>query len=122
MTTKFVTPELDALALIERKYGVRVTPFENPEIAQVGIVPLILFRNNPRRIGFLVMNLSANAMYLGFTQDVGAAYGITLAAGGGFVSMNLDDDFTLPSREWWILAAGLASPLYSLSLEIYGGV
>lgn len=112
-------PAGNVVDLIGKKYGVKITAFENPLITQAGLAALKLLTNNPRRVGVVLINLSVNNMYLGLSPGVSAANGIFIAPGGGAVSMDLDSDFTLPSMEWWVIAAGAASPLYCLSVEIY---
>lgn len=110
----------NAADLIADRYGVRTVSLDNPEISTIGLTAARVFKNNPRRLALVVINLSANAMYLALTLDVAATKGIYLAPNGGSVNMTLDDDFELVEREWWIIAAGAASSLYSLSVEIYG--
>ncbi len=111
---------LNARDLIEKEYGVHTTETEDPLIAAAGAVAARLLSNNPRRIGFVLINLSVNPIYLSLTAAVAATRGIYLAPNGGFVTMNLRDDFTLPTREWWVIAPAGASNLYCLSQEIYG--
>jgi hypothetical protein len=115
-------PESSALNtadLIEKRFGVHTTTRDNPEIAAVGVAALRVFRNNPRRLAAVIVNLSANAMYLALTPTVAATLGIYLAPNGGSITMSLDSDFELVTREWWVIAAGAASALYSLSTEIF---
>jgi hypothetical protein len=111
----------NARDLIENEYGVRTTEVENPLITASGAAATRVFSNNPRRLGIVLINLSANVVYLGLGADVAAAKGIYLAANGGNVSMNIQDDFTLPTREWWVISPAGASNIYSLSEEILGG-
>lgn len=118
----FKAPVGTVQQLIEARYGVRLTPYENPLITSVGVTPLIVFNNNPRRISFVIVNCSANVMYLSRTNAVAATNGIVLTANGGSVTMDMENDFSLPTLEWWIVAGGAASALYSISYEVYGVV
>lgn len=105
--------------LLAKKYGVKVNCIENPEITASGAAAAVLVKNNPRRLGLVLINLGANTVYLGLARDVSAAKGIAVAPNGGPVSMDMEADFILPTREWWVISPAGASNLYSLSVEIY---
>jgi hypothetical protein len=60
---------LNALDLISKEYGVKVDSYENPLVAAVGVAAERVVPNNPRRIGLVIVNLSANAMQFSTTPD-----------------------------------------------------
>jgi len=105
--------------LLRTRYNVNVTDYENPLITSVGVTPLQIVNNNPRRLGLIIINLSANIIYLSRTPSVSATNGIVLSSGGGNVAMTFEDDYVLPAKEWWVVASGGASAIYSDSIEIY---
>ena len=105
--------------ILESLYGVRTYPRENHTLpaAQVGAAAVRIAANNPMRATLLVLNLSANTIYLGLTADVNvppAPQGILLAPNGGSVLFQWDRDFELVTDEWWAIATGAASAVYVL--------
>jgi hypothetical protein len=105
--------------LIAERFNRRVRAVANPELTSVGTTASILFNNNPNRVGFLVMNLSPNLMYVNITHEVSSSNGILLDAnGGGFVGI-WDEMFTPVAWAWWIVAAGAGSNLFSLEIVEY---
>lgn len=68
------------------------------------------------RVGLLMFNLGSNPVYVGLTSAVSATAGVLLAANGGFIAMNVRDDFTLPSRQWNCISTGGTSQMYVLEL------
>lgn len=70
--------------------------------------------NDPDRVGLVIINLGIQAVYLGLDATVSATKGIFLAASGGSVSMNVRDDFTLSTREWFVISPSGASSIYVL--------
>lgn len=115
MSTAIATPA--ALAFTEAELGgpcyeVESSPATAAVVAQ--IVP-----NNGDRVGLLIVNISGNSTVIGVTSAVGQSKGIPLAAGGGFFSCNVRDDFTLPAREWLSFGNAVASNLYVLEIIRY---
>ena len=104
--------------IIEDKYEVKTSIVENPVITAAGAAAAIVFRNNPNRIAMVLINLSANSVYLGFSNQVSATNGFYIDKSGGFVSFNCWDDFILPTHEMWIIAPAGASNIYSVELLI----
>lgn len=122
MVLEHKAPYSSVAALLEARYGVRLLERENPEVAAVGVAATLILRNHPGRVAFTIINLSANNIYIAPNPAVAATLGVFVAPGGGFVSVSMDEDFTLPTREWYAIAAGAGSAIYILSLEIYGGL
>lgn len=75
-----------------------------------------LVHGNGDRVGLIFMNLGANPVNVGLTSAAGPNNGILLSANGGVLGMSVRDDFTLPSREWFVLATGGNSQMYVLEL------
>lgn len=72
--------------------------------------------NAPDRMGLLFVNLSANTVYLGISPTPGSSNGIALSPNGGSASFNVDEDYTLVTRQWNCTAPGGASTVYVLEL------
>jgi hypothetical protein len=122
MVNEHKPPFTSVAALLEAKYGVRLLERENPEVTAVGVAAVTILKNHPGRVAFILINLSANNLYVAPNAAVSTSLGVFVPPGGGMLSSSMEDDFTLPTREWWAIAGGAASAIYLLSLEIYGGV
>ena len=75
-----------------------------------------LLNGNGDRVGLIIVNAGANPVWLSFTADVSTTNGIQLAPSGGNISMNVRDDFTLPTRDWWGIATGGTSQIFIIEL------
>lgn len=104
-----------ALLLAQRQFGGALNEDEiNPV---VGTVVEELLGGDPERVLVFVLNLSANSVFVGLRNTVSATNGILLAASGGNVSFNAVEDGTLPTRQFFVVAAAAASQLYVLTLR-----
>jgi len=104
--------------LLSNTYGVTLMIEDNPEVSQVGTTDVVILKNNPRRIGLVIINLSANAIYVRPQMTASATAGIGLVAGGGSLSMNCIEDFHLPSLEWHAVASAAGSAIYTVGIVI----
>jgi len=98
--------------LIAKKYGAEVSIEDLSLNLSIGATDLIIAKNDPKAIALVVINLSANVLYLRPVSPASATAGIRLAAAGGSLSMDWESDFNLPSLEWHALASGVASVIY----------
>jgi len=76
----------------------------------------IFLQGNADRVGLLMINLGANDVYLSLTSSVSTTQGIKLPQSGGNVSMNVRDDFTLPSRTFYGITNAATSAVYVLEI------
>ncbi len=108
-------PRGAALLLAMRQFGGALNEDEiNPT---VGTVVEELLGGDPERVLVFILNLSANSVHVGLRNTVSATNGILLAANGGNVSFNAVEDGTLPTRQFFVVAAAAASQLYVLTLR-----
>lgn len=105
--------------LIDKRFGIKTRAVECPENSEVGTSAALLLKNNPNRLSFLVINLSANVIYLGLTGGVASSRGIRLNANGGMASMIFDEDFDAVGWAWYAIASGSNSAVYFLELLEY---
>lgn len=85
----------------------------------VTTTPSIILQGNGDRVGLLMINLGVNNVFISLDSSVASNNGIQLASGGGLISMNVRDDFTLPSRAWYGLAITGAVFMYVLEIIRY---
>ena len=101
---------------IEKEYGVKVSGARAALLEDIGVAPEMVFRKNPNRIMFILVNLSANIVYTAFESGVGAAHGIRLNALGGMLSSSIRNDAALTQEEVWIVADGADSDIYGIEV------
>lgn len=105
--------------LLDRQFGVRTRPVENPlDVTSLGTDVTRILSNNPNRLGFTVLNLSANVVYIGLSRNVnagvGTEQGIRLDANGGQAVAIWDEDFDMVAWEWYAVATAVDSQIYVL--------
>jgi hypothetical protein len=100
--------------LLEGLYGVKTFHQINQTVSAIGVASIPIMKGNPNRVSFLIVNLSANAIYISPMNDVSATKGIYVAPNGGSVLMQWDRDFELVSQTFYGIAAGAASSVYIL--------
>jgi len=105
MTEKQVIPA-------EQKLGFHTAPKENPVTDTVATTPTKILNNNPDRIFALIVNLSLNRGWIGFSSQVASTRGIPIAGNGGFVSLNVEEDGELVIYEVWALNENASGTYY----------
>jgi len=98
--------------LLRAKFHVKTRELINPVVAAVGVAAIPVARNNPDRLAFVMINLSANIVYISPLPGVLATAGIRLDPNGGLISMVWDEDFELVSHEWYGIATAAASAIF----------
>jgi len=107
--------------LLERRFGVKTRGVRDPlGVSPIGVAPLVVLRNNPNRLGFVIMNLSAATVYLDLEQDVnagaGTEVGLRLDPNGGFVTLIWDEDFQMVAWAWWAVSTAALTRLAILEV------
>jgi hypothetical protein len=105
--------------LVYEKFGIRTRAKVNPVTASLGITAALALKSNPNRLAWLLINLSANVVYIGFSRDVSSTKGIRLNANGGQASMIWDEDFDITGWEIYGVAAGANSAIFCYEVESY---
>jgi hypothetical protein len=72
--------------------------------------------NNPDRVGWFIVNLSPNNVYIHFASDVSSSKGVFLAPNGGMASMVWDEDFHAVGWEIWGIASASNSSIYVVEI------
>ena len=107
-----------AQSFIEGEYG---GPTEEQDIEKsVGsVTPVKILGNDPERLSVVIVNLGTEPVYVMFDDEVSTSRGIYLAGSGGFVSMDVRNDQTLPTREWFALSSTGTSDVFVISTRRY---
>lgn len=106
---------------LKKKYGAETSTNENPIVGgeSIGTTPERVLRRNPNRIGWTIINLSANTVYLAFNGNVSATRGILLDPSGGLAGSWIEEDGELTQKEVWLVASGAGSAVYVIETEVY---
>jgi len=102
--------------LLEQKFGIKTIDRINPETDTVGTSPVRVLLNNPNRVAAIIINLSANSLYVLPDEAVTTTRGIFVGGNGGRISIIYDEDFHLVGRDWFAVASGAGSQI--LVLEV----
>ena len=105
--------------LLEERFRRRIRAVENPVLTSIGTTALQVLSNNPNRLGWTIVNLSTNVIYLSFANDVASTKGIRLDASGASASAVWDEDFILCAWAVWGVASGAASAIYAVEIVEY---
>jgi len=81
------------------KIGFPSRPVINPVTDTVLTTATLILRNNPDRIYWLIVNLSANDGYIGWDPQVSSTRGLLLPANGGYASASIVEDGELVIME-----------------------
>ena len=102
--------------LITDKLGVRTTFRINPEASSIGTSVARVFGNNPNRVAWVFINLSANAIYLAPDPAPSSSRGIRVGQNGGSLAATWEEDFDIVGLEWNGVADGASSNYFALEL------
>ena len=98
--------------LLESKLGVRTYTRINRVTSTVGTTVQRVLQNSPNRVAAVIVNLSANTIYISPDGVPSATHGIRLGASGGSLVLKWDEDFSLCGYEWNALATAAASDVF----------
>ena len=104
------------MSLIETLTGVKTSVRTNRVCSTVGVTTQEVAPHAPSRLSLLVVNLSANDIYVGFDRDVSTSKGIRLTPNGGVFSLQYDVDFDAVGYALYGLASGAASAVYVIEI------
>lgn len=110
-----------AAALLAEKdlKGSLVTNERNPTtVAGAGNV----LNGDPERTIMLLYNLSASEIYAGFSGDVGASNGILIPPAGGFMMLNVTEDYEATTLPIWVYSAAAGNQLYIMTTRRESGL
>ncbi len=108
----------DLASILEERFKCKTRAVENPVVTATGATAAIVFNNNPNRLAWIFVNLSANAIYLALANDVSATKGILVAANGGWRAFIYDEDFQMTGWAMWGISPAGASNCYSIEVVV----
>lgn len=106
-----------ALTNTQQRLGYIINEVESSPTALSTVPATQILTQNADRVGLIIVNISINTCFVGTIQaNVTNAVGILLSPNGGSITMQVRDDWTLPSRSWFGLGSGGNAQLYVLEL------
>lgn len=78
-----------------------------------------IVKSDPEAVALTLVNLGVNDIFLTPSNLPSSTNGILIAGNGGSVSMQVPDDYTLPSKEWYGIAPDGATALYYVRVKRY---
>lgn len=106
-----------ALTNTQQRLGYIINEVESNPLITVGAPTAPFLPQNADRVGLIIVNTSINTAFIAVSQaEVNNVFGILLSPNGGSVTMQVRDDWTLPSRAWWGTASGGSAQMYVLEL------
>lgn len=82
----------------------------------VGAASALVVPRNPERVFLIILNLSANDVFVRPNRPAASTAGIRLDPNGGGFTVNVDQDATLPTVEWHAIATAAGSQLYFMEV------
>lgn len=104
--------------LIERAWGVKTIHRINPYTEEVHSTVTQIFSKEPKRVGFVFLNLSDSEIYLAPDMQVSDSRGIEIKANGGSLTMIWDEDFDLVTQSWYGIADADNSDIFTIELRL----
>ena len=81
----------------------------------------MLFRS-PERTLILLYNLSASEIYIGFSGNVGATNGMLIPPSGGFMSLNVTEDYEAVTLPLFAFSTLAGNQLYIITTRRETGI
>jgi len=106
--------------VIDKIFGVKNSGRETPIAETIGTTALEVLPNNPSRLGWTIINLSTNVIYVGDSAAVSSTNGIRLSASGGYVGWKVGEEFHLVTDGVWCVASGAGSVIKCIAVSEFG--
>ncbi len=104
-----------ALRFLANRFGGLLREVETTPV--IGTTAQLILGFDAERVSVTFVNLSANTIYIGPKSDVSIAKGILINPSGGAVAINVEEDGSLPTNEWYARATAAASGMYVLVVK-----
>ncbi len=97
------------LALERQLFG-RFTSHES--VIAVPVTPTIIFKNNPERIGWVLVNTGNIQITIRLGRVITSGQGIIAAQQGDTIASNYLEDGQVPTREWSAIASAANGEIF----------
>jgi len=107
--------------LISDRFGIRTRSAINRENITVTTTSQIVFRSDPSRLAFTIINLHTAPIFLRPQGIATTGNGITVGANGGSVAVTFEEDLILASLEWQVIASAATAAILTIETLIEAG-
>lgn len=104
-----------AAEFLAKKFGGLIEEVESSPLVTSSAAAIT--NNDPESVELLFLNLGLQGVYLALDGRVSSSRGVYLAPSGGNAVFTVEEDGTLPTREWWAVAPGGVTLLYVLRVR-----
>ncbi len=103
--------------LVEQDFGIPIDIQEDPEQTNIGTSVELFLRNDPDRVGFIVVNLGDTTLYIKPKADVSPTSGIPVPGQGGSATVIFREDFMMVGMDWYAISVSSANDIYTMALR-----
>ena len=83
----------------------------------IGVAVGQIVPHDPERVSLTLANHGAADVYVSPTEQVSVTRGIRIAAGGGAMSVNVEEDGNMSALSWWGISGGAGNVVYALMIK-----
>jgi hypothetical protein len=103
---------------LKHRFGFNIHPVEDYKEVTMGSGSATkVVSNNPDRLYLQIVNMGSNDVTLYPTEDVTAGNGVIISAGGGSVTLVIDEDMSLVMLPWYGICASGTPTLLVFEVE-----
>lgn len=99
------------------KFGVDTRYNPSPLINTVDATALQVWSNNPDRLELVIVNLSANVLYVNIGPQVSSTNAWRCGANGGAVVFTAEEDGALVGYPFWVVGSAPGTDFFSAEVE-----
>jgi len=107
-------PQGGAYLASVKEWGFPTEQLPDREVTVSNTAPTLILRNDPERIGALIVNQDADAGRISRRGNVTTTTGIPLDGSGGVISIIPRSDGEGVGREWWGIIGGAADGTWTV--------
>lgn len=109
---------MNVAELIQKRFGMVTRAQANPLVEECDIARTRILPNNPNRLAWIILNLSANNVFIALDKEVADTHGILLTPNGGSATMIYEEDFEATCWEVFGSASADNSDIFALEVVI----
>lgn len=109
--------KISAIKILRNMFGVDSHINKNPLTDSIGTTVTKWLDSNFDRVGFVIINLSANDVYVAPDPTVATDHGIFISPNGGHHASTILEDFAYVNEEFYGIAVGVAADVFIVEIE-----
>lgn len=102
---------------IEGKFGTKTRSQQDPVTNTVATTVTQILRNNPDRLSYTVINITAFDIHVAFDREVSTTRGILIAPSGGSLTLTAEEDGELVGYELFAISTANPSTIFTVVTE-----